>query len=94
MQTRNHINHTMPAGRLTLSSWGSDAVSVTDNAGDQVTISGVPVDQLRDAISAYVRGLRHVGTTEQAAASAWLALLADSVRETADRLKPQEAAAA
>ena len=93
MQTRNHINHTMPAGRLILSSWGSDNISVTDTAGDQVTISGVPAEQLRDAITAYVRNLRHIGTSEQAAAAAWLALLADSVRETADRLNSQEIAA-
>jgi hypothetical protein len=87
MQTRNHVTHTLPAGRLNLSSWGSESVSVTDHVGDQVSIIGVSDANLRDAITSYVRGLRHVSTSDKAAASAWLTLLADSVTETADRLR-------
>jgi hypothetical protein len=52
-----------------------------------VSIIGVSDANLRDAITSYVRGLRHVSTSDKAAAAAWLVLLADSVSETADRLK-------
>lgn len=92
MQTRNHTTVTVHGGTLNLSSWGSESIHATDASGDQITIAGISNKQLRDAITSYVRSLRHASTSEQTSAKAWLELLADSVRETVDRL-PAEAAA-
>ena len=86
MQTRNHTTVTLYGANLNLSSWGSESISATDASGDQISLVGISQQKLRDAITSYVRSLRHASTSEQAGAAAWLALLADSVSETRDRL--------
>jgi len=92
MQTRSHTTVTVYGGRLNISSWGSDNISVTDSQGDQISIAGVEAQQIRDAITSYVRSLRHSSDSEKTSAAKWLALLADSVSETQERLTPSEAA--
>lgn len=92
MQTRNHTTVTLYGANLSLSSWGNESISATDASGDQISLVGVSQQKLRCAITSYIRSLRHASTSEQASAAAWLALLADSVSETRDRL-PQTAEA-